>query len=70
MIKSAIIIGCPNVNAAIGCAQLEQLPDFIAKKRTLAERYRLAFREVAGVRIFVEPEFARSNYWLNVLLLD
>ncbi|MBI5887056.1 MAG: LegC family aminotransferase [Deltaproteobacteria bacterium] len=60
----------PNINAALGCAQLESLPDFIEKKRILAERYRLAFEGVSGVSFFTEPEFARSNYWLNVLLLD
>jgi perosamine synthetase len=60
----------PNLNAALGCAQLEQLAGFIEAKRALAGRYAEAFRDVAGAEIFVEPEFARSNYWLNVLLLD
>ena len=60
----------PNLNAALGCAQLEQLPTFLERKRTLAERYRQAFAEVDGVSFVEEPEFARSNYWLNVLLLD
>ena len=60
----------PNINAALGCAQLEQLPDFLKKKRALAERYRQAFKDIEGVSFFTEPEFARSNYWLNVLLLD
>lgn len=60
----------PNINAALGCAQLEQLPDFLDKKRKLADRYRQAFKEIEGVTFFSEPEFAKSNYWLNVLLLD
>jgi perosamine synthetase len=60
----------PNINAALGCAQLEQLPDFLEKKRALARRYEEAFRGVAGVTFFTEPEFAKSNYWMNVLLLD
>lgn len=60
----------PNLNAALGCAQLEQLPGFIERKRKLAERYREAFSDIEGVRFFNEPEFATSNYWLNVLLLD
>lgn len=60
----------PNLNAALGCAQLELLPGFIAAKRILAERYRAAFAEVAGVTFFAEPQGCRSNYWLNVLLLD
>lgn len=59
----------PNINAALGCAQLEQLPDFLEKNRTLAKRYEQAFRGLEGVAFFTEPGFARSNYWLNVLLL-
>ena len=60
----------PNINAALGCAQLEQLPGFLEAKRALASRYMETFREVPGVRIFREPAHSRSNYWLNVLLLD
>ena len=60
----------PNINAAMGCAQLEQLPQFIAQKRKLTEQYLAAFHDVAGVSIFREQDFARSNYWLNVMLLD
>ena len=60
----------PNINAALGCAQLEQLPGFLKKKRDLAEKYKKAFDGIDGVRFFTEPDFARSNYWLNVLLLD
>ncbi len=60
----------PNINAALGCAQLEQLPDFIAKKRALAFDYQKSFEGIDGVKIFKEADFARSNYWLNVLILD
>lgn len=60
----------PNINAALGCAQLEQIAGFLEKKRTLAERYRRAFSAIEGVRFMEEPSFARSNYWLNALLLD
>jgi perosamine synthetase len=60
----------PNLNAALGCAQMEQLPRFLEQKRHLADRYKISFQGVAGVRFFTEPSFARSNYWLNVLLLD
>lgn len=60
----------PNINAALGCAQLEQLPIFIKEKRALAENYKKAFIGVDGVRFYTEPKFAQSNYWLNVLLLD
>ena len=59
----------PNVNAAIGCAQLERLDDFVARKRRLAAAYIEALADVAGLRVFTEPDFARSNYWLNLFLL-
>lgn len=60
----------PNINAALGCAQMEQLPGFLEKKRALAERYRLRFCGLKGIKFFTEPTFAKSNYWLNVLLLE
>lgn len=60
----------PNLNAALGCAQLEQLPEFLRKKRKLAERYETEFAPVEGLRFFKEPDFAKSNYWLNVLILE
>jgi len=60
----------PNLNAALGCAQMEQLPGFLEKKRSLAMRYVEALRDVPGVEFFVEPEFAHSNYWLNAILLE
>jgi perosamine synthetase len=60
----------PNINAALGCAQLEQLPRFLKQKRDLSLRYRKAFKDLTGIRFFTEPDFAKSNYWLNVLLLE
>lgn len=60
----------PNLNAALGCAQLEQLPSFLQRKRALAIRYQEVFSDMEGIRFFKEPDFARSNYWLNALLLD
>lgn len=60
----------PNLNAALGCAQMEQLPKFIADKRNLADKYKKAFSGVQGIHFFSEPAFAKSNYWLNVLLLE
>lgn len=59
----------PNLNAALGCAQLERLDGFIARKRSLAARYAAAFTAVPGVRFLAEPAGARSNYWLNTILL-
>ncbi len=60
----------PNINAALGCAQLEQLPDFLAAKRHIFERYQAAFAGVPQLRIVSEPKGCRSNYWLQTLLLD
>jgi len=60
----------PNINAALGCAHLEALPGAIEKKRQLVNLYQIAFQGVKGVKVFTEPTFAKSNYWLNVLLLD
>ena len=60
----------PNLNAALGCAQLEQLPAMLAAKRGLFQRYQAAFVPVAGVKLMAEPEQCQSNYWLQTLLLD
>jgi len=60
----------PNINAALGCAQLEQLPYFLDAKRRLFERYRAAFANVLQSHIVAEPKGCRSNYWLQTLLLD
>jgi perosamine synthetase len=60
----------PNLNAALGCGQLERLGEFVDRKRRLAEAYRHALAGVDGVEVFVEPENSRSNYWLNALVLD
>jgi len=60
----------PNLNAALGCAQLERLPDLLARKRALAARYQEAFRGVGGLHFAAEPAHCRSNYWLNTILLD
>ncbi|MFG6415766.1 LegC family aminotransferase [Roseateles sp. DC23W] len=59
----------PNLNAALGCAQLEQLPAFLASKRALAERY-IAFFLGTDLRPIVEPEHCRSNYWLNGVICE
>lgn len=58
----------PNINAALGCAQLENLGMFLAKKRELAEVYRNYFRQI-DMPFITEPANSRSNYWLNAILL-
>lgn len=60
----------PNLNAALGCAQLEQLPGFLDRKRRLAEKYAIAFDGMSGLKFVKEPEFAKSNFWLNAIILD
>lgn len=60
----------PNLNAALGCAQLEQIEKFLRLKRALAEEYRKAFAGMPGIRFFEEPSYAKSNYWLNALILS
>ena len=60
----------PNLNAAMGVAQLEILPQLIAAKRKLAARYREAFHGISGLRFLTEPADTSSNYWLNGICLD
>lgn len=60
----------PNLNAALGCAQLEKLPELIEQKRKLAEKYEKLLLNVKGVRLFKEPTNCNSNYWLQTIILD
>src|SRR5208283_5294863 len=59
----------PNLNAALGCAQLERLESLLTRKRVLAMRYRDAVAAIAELRFVDEPEGCRSNFWLNTVLL-
>lgn len=59
----------PNINAALGCAQMESLPYFIEQKRKVAELY-ANFFENLGVKFAVEPENTKSNYWLCAIILE
>ena len=60
---------CPNLNAALACAQLEKLEDFIADKRELAGKYKVFFQS-ENIAFIEEPEHTRSNYWLNAILME
>lgn len=60
----------PNLNAAMGCAGLERLPEMLDAKRRLQARYEQVFGNMAGVSVFREAEGCGSNYWLSALLLD
>jgi len=59
----------PNINAALGCAQLEHIEEFVADKRATATAYQDYFSRMDGIEFFAEPENTRSNYWLNAVLL-
>jgi perosamine synthetase len=60
----------PNINAALGCAQLERVEEFVAEKRRLASAYEAAFARSNRVSFLREPPGSRSNYWLAAILLD
>jgi len=59
----------PNLNAALGCAQLEQLEAFIETKRALASAYKTFF-EGGTLQFVTEPANCRSNYWLNAVICE
>jgi len=60
----------PNINAALGCAQMEKLPEKIKSKRELFKRFKEEFKLISGASIFEEPGNCQSNYWLQTLLLE
>ena len=57
----------PNLNAALGCGQMEVLGLYLAQKRVLANRYHGFFGE-SDFQFVLEPEYAQSNYWLNAVI--
>ena len=59
----------PNINAALGCAQLENIEKYVASKRETAKAYEEFFKDIPEIDFFVEPENTRSNYWLNAVVL-
>ena len=59
-----------NVNAAIGCAQLEKLNQIIKKKRLIFQRYKKSFKKFKYLTIIQEPKNTRGNYWLICLRLN
>lgn len=60
----------PNINAALGCAQLEKLRIFIEQKRSLTNFYDELVATIDGVRLMKEPVHTSSNYWLQTIVLD
>ncbi|MBU0490174.1 MAG: LegC family aminotransferase [Bacteroidetes bacterium] len=59
----------PNLNAALGLAQIEQIDTFLKSKRQTAQHYNEFFAEIAGISFLNEPANAQSNYWLNCVIL-
>ena len=59
----------PNINAALGCAQLEHIEEYVASKRETAKAYEEFFKAIPEIEFFTEPKDTRSNYWLNVIIL-
>ena len=59
----------PNINAALGCAQLERLESFVAAKRVLAARY-AQMLQGSDLQFVIEPPGCRSNYWLNAVICE
>jgi perosamine synthetase len=59
----------PNLNAALGCSQMERLDGLLIAKRELAEHYRRAFAHVRTMKFIAEPAGTRSNYWLSTVRL-
>jgi aminotransferase in exopolysaccharide biosynthesis len=57
----------PNLNAALGCAQMEVIEQYLKKKRLLAEGYKDFFNGT-DFKFVTEPEYAQSNYWLNAII--
>ena len=58
----------PNLNAALGCAQMERLDVFLSRKRLVAQQYRKGLDGAAGLDLLWEPREARSNFWLNTVV--
>lgn len=60
----------PNLNAALGCAQLKKMPIFIEQKRQLTNVYEQFVSQLDGVTLFKEPSHTKGNYWLQTLILN
>ena len=60
----------PNINAALGCAQLEQISSKIKSKRDLFKKYKSEFSKIKGIKLFEEPKKSKSNYWLQSIILE
>lgn len=60
----------PNINAALGIAQLKKINMFLKAKRRLFKKYYKELRKIEGIKIFKEQENCMSNYWLQTIILE
>jgi len=60
----------PNLNAALACAQLENLSSFVANKRKTAKLYLEFFETINSIKFISETNDGQSNYWLNAIMLE
>jgi perosamine synthetase len=60
----------PNLNAALGLAQIENLNKFLKFKRRLFNRYYNEFKKVKGIKLISEQKYSKSNYWLNTIFIN
>ncbi len=59
-----------NIQAALGVAQLEQLEFFIKQKKEIHKQYLDGFNNIEGISLLPQPNYVRSNYWLNVIIIN
>jgi perosamine synthetase len=59
-----------NIQAAVGCAQMEQLEAYIAAKREIAARYSLTLRDIPGIVPMRQASWAKSTFWMYTVLID
>ena len=59
----------PNLNATLGIAQLEKLPEFLLRKKKVAMTYKEFFNDINDIEFFTASDDSVSNYWLNAIIL-
>ena len=60
----------PNINAALGLAQLEQLPDFLKQKQKIAQSYQNFFKDINSINFINPINHSTPNHWLNCILFE
>ena len=59
-----------NIQAALGVAQLEKLPEFLERKQEILNKYQTAITDVDGLTIADVPDYAENNHWMILLQID